>query len=586
MKVTDWMDSSGVCVGVTLREREGVVDLLAALQQKSGNTDNCRQLRRDIYYREEETSAAIGAGTAIFSVESKAVRRPLITAVTLTEGVDLDAPDGEKSRLIFLAAVPPGTGGDCAARLTVLLMNENLRDQLMEAADESTFFRLLEMAEEGSYTAGRDAGGEMPVILLLLTGAEEEEGKAAAQLQLAAGRLGFLLKTERPGGPAFSGEDLRSAAGILMLGDGAPSARFDGKPVRNITSSDGIYRPEHLLRTAAEAPVFYKKTTNRPARRGLSGWFLQTRVLLLPALTLAGGCFQLIGEGVALFSSSASAVFSAVGAGAFSLILPLISGLIAFRFARWPGLAAGLTCGVILGQTCGGVWAALAGGILAGAVMRRGECGLRHLPRFRRAAEWILAVLGVGLMGSLALAAGACASRLRGAAAQFFQQLQSPLNRGFLAATASGLDPAGPLQQGFSGQGTDAVANAAITAAVLAVALGVIIRLVFLREPQASEQMRTGGWTALPAALSGSMEGWLFFYAGDPFKTAVSAALGAGTAGLISAACGFEADRQGIFSLFFGTRSWALLLAVLGGGAMTALLLIFFEKMNRSVHMK
>ena len=62
MKLTDWMDEKGLCVGVTLKEKEGVIDILAALQQKCGNTERSKQLRREMFYREEEAPFAIGAG--------------------------------------------------------------------------------------------------------------------------------------------------------------------------------------------------------------------------------------------------------------------------------------------------------------------------------------------------------------------------------------------------------------------------------------------------------------------------------------------------------------------------------------------
>lgn len=273
MKLTEQMELKGICVGVTLKEKDGVIDILAALQQKCGNTEQPKQLKREIYYREEEASSAMGAGVAICNLKSSVVRRALITAITAPAGVDLDAPDGEAGKLIFLVVTPPDFSGDPATRLSVLLMNENLREQLIHAADEQTFLQLLKLAEEGEYAAAPQR--ETPLLLVVLDGRTEGAADAAAALQVAAGRTGRLLKIEVHGTEEevqpFSQEELQLAEGVILIGAGLGSERFNGKAILAASVTDGIHRPEHLLQEVKQAPIYYKPRV-RKKRRWWAGW--------------------------------------------------------------------------------------------------------------------------------------------------------------------------------------------------------------------------------------------------------------------------------------------------------------------------
>ncbi|MBQ8893330.1 MAG: PTS sugar transporter subunit IIA [Clostridia bacterium] len=274
MKISHQMELRGLCVGVTLKDREGIFDILAALQQKCGNTTEGKRLKKEVHERERQVPSAIAAGVAICAVNSSAVKKTLITAVTVPGGVDLDASDGEKSKLIFLVAAPPEAEGDAASRLAVLLMNENLREQLIHAADEEAFLQLLALAEKGEYAA---VPREEPALILAVF---DREGEGASALQLAAGRMGKLLRS----GQLFSPEELHEAAGILLIGEGHSLEPFEGKRVLTASHSDSIYRPEYLLRMVEQAPIYHRCVDHQ----GFWKRFFRFRVPLLYPLLLAG----------------------------------------------------------------------------------------------------------------------------------------------------------------------------------------------------------------------------------------------------------------------------------------------------------
>lgn len=562
MKLTDWMDEKGLCVGVTLNDKEGVVDILAALQQKCGNTQRSRELCREIYYREEQAPFAIGAGVAACFLRSELVNRPMVTAITVPGGVDLGAPDGEKSRLIFLAALPPEEGLDPTPRLTVLLMNENLREQLMEAADEKIFLRLLRLADDGDYPP---AMTEKQVLLLAVVDESLESAtEAASALQLAAGRTGVLLKMERQGKSLFSEQDLRDADGIFLIGKELLSDRFDGKPVLEIDLSDGIYRPEYLLRAVQQAPVYHKKISFH-YKKNLSDFYYRSNVPLLPLILLAGGLFLLVAElfGYFSFAPSLATAIRWIGERTLLLLLPRVSGMLGFRYARWPGLAAGLVGGAILEAVCGGVWAALLGGVLTAFLMGCAEKKIAGLPQKLRWLEWFAPVGGVAVVGGVAYLLGWVVHYLQKGYI-WLSSVDAIFLKGLFYGMGVGLDPGGPLYRAAISTAEDSSVLASVTAGSLALTFGV--SLFCLLERKRMDQIHyANGWTALPAGLSGYAKSYLVFFAGDPFRLAPCAAIGTGAAGLLAVSLHCQTTSIGFLGFLSCNRPGSLLFAVLCG---------------------
>ncbi len=263
MKINKRIRQEGICIGVTAKERKQVVEILAALQQKCGATDDYRGIMNAVLAREALLTSAIGAGVSIGEICHEGVKRESLTAVTLKGGVDYEAPDGVPVRLAFLVAIPPDAKSDLASRLSVLLMNEDLREQLMSAVDEETFLTFLQTTE-----AGKDlSAGEFPLILAVIDGRHDDSAKAAAVLQQTAGKWGYLLRVEFDergnSDGLFTTEELQEASAVLLMSGMRPDL-FDGKPLLRVGVTDGIYRPEHLLKHASEAPVYRKPASRNP----------------------------------------------------------------------------------------------------------------------------------------------------------------------------------------------------------------------------------------------------------------------------------------------------------------------------------
>ncbi|MBR6793224.1 MAG: PTS sugar transporter subunit IIA [Clostridia bacterium] len=584
MRLTEQMDEKGICVGVTLKGKDGIIDILAALQQKCGNTEDGKRLRREIYYREEEASFAIGAGVAVCFLRSTAIKRPLITAVTAPFGVDLGAPDGERCRLIFLAAAPSEENEDPTPALTVLLMHEDLREQLMEAADERTFLELLRMAEDGGYSEPSTPQKETPLILAVLDDKTESATEAAAQLQLAAGRTGVLLKIEKGDAPLFSDDDIQEAAGIIIIGEHDELDRFDGKAIQKISASDGIYRPEYILRSLENAPVYHKKIKLKLHKKGLQDWYYRSNVPLLPLILLSGGLLMFAGEILHCF-----AVLPSLGGGlrwlgerSLLLLIPRVCGMIGFRYLRWSGLAVGLIGGGVLELLCGGPWGALLGGVVTVFTVRWSERGVAYLPKKFHWLEWLSPVIGILAVSGLGLFLNVCYQWIHKGVI-YASGILDPLAKGLLFGAGIGMDPGGLLNRAVDAATPDPAVSAAMTASGLAISFGLTLYAILFYK-KIDKNHCANGWSALPAGLCGAVQSYLVFYAGDPFRVAISATCGGGAAGLLAVSLGCSCERGGVLEMVNSDHPILSFIAVLCGAILCCAMLFALSRRKLYPH--
>ena len=102
--------------------------------------------REEILKREANGTTAVGDGIAIPHAKCSAVKQPGLAAITVPEGVDYQALDGKPSNILFMIAAPDD--GDVhlevLSRLMTLLMDEQLRVQLLAAKTPEEFFTSID----------------------------------------------------------------------------------------------------------------------------------------------------------------------------------------------------------------------------------------------------------------------------------------------------------------------------------------------------------------------------------------------------------------------------------------------------------
>ena len=154
MRITDLLKPEGIRLGVRADGKSAAIDLLVSLQDQSGNLTDPAQYKSDILAREEQSTTAIGSGIAVPHAKSTAVSRPGLAAITVPDGVDYGAPDGQPSNLLFMIAAPK-EGGDVhlemLSRLMVLLMDDDFRASLLAAGSPAEFLSAIDAAEAEKY---------------------------------------------------------------------------------------------------------------------------------------------------------------------------------------------------------------------------------------------------------------------------------------------------------------------------------------------------------------------------------------------------------------------------------------------------
>ena len=147
MRITELLSKESIALGVKVDSKDAAIDYLVNLHDAAGNISDKKTYKEGILKREEEGSTAIGEGIAIPHSKNKAVKRPGLAAMTVPDGVDYDSLDGQPSNLFFMIAAPE-SGSDVhlevLSRLSMLLMDEDFRAELLKSADKDAFIEVVD----------------------------------------------------------------------------------------------------------------------------------------------------------------------------------------------------------------------------------------------------------------------------------------------------------------------------------------------------------------------------------------------------------------------------------------------------------
>ena len=252
MRIIDLLKPESVITGSQIKSKEEAIETLIDLHQKAGYLSDRAEYRKGILAREAEGTTAIGEGIAIPHAKSAAVRKAGLAAMTVPEGVDYQAPDGQPSKILFMIAAP--VDGDLhlevLSRLMTLLMDDKLRGELLAASDAKEFINAIDRKESERFpeeagqdsmesTAGGDNGGHYRILAVTAcpTGIAHTY-MAAEALEKKAAEMGYTIKVETNGSGGaknvLTPEEIDAADGIIIAADkNVEMVRFDGKPVQD-----------------------------------------------------------------------------------------------------------------------------------------------------------------------------------------------------------------------------------------------------------------------------------------------------------------------------------------------------------------
>ena len=272
MRIIDLITKDRILLGASAADKQDAIEKMVELQAKSGNLSDKEVYKQAILAREAMSSTAIEAGIAVPHAKSETVTAPSLCAMTLKEGVDYGAMDGQPSDLFFMIAAP--LNGDLhleiLSHLMVLLMDPQFLAALRGAKDEAEFISVIDRFETEKYGAAQEtkpqkSGYQVLAVTACPTGIAHTY-MAAEALEKAGKEMGISIKVETNGSGGvknkLTDEEIQNADGIIVAADkNVETARFAGKKVLFVPVSDGIHKAEQLIEQIerGNAPVYEHK---------------------------------------------------------------------------------------------------------------------------------------------------------------------------------------------------------------------------------------------------------------------------------------------------------------------------------------
>ncbi len=629
MKIVDLLKEQSIDLAVQVADKPAALDKLVALMAAGGNLADAAKYKSCVLAREAEGSTGIGEGIAIPHAKTDAVRTPGLAAMVVPQGVEFDSLDGEPAKLFFLIAAPDTEDNvhlDVLSRLSMLLMDDDFRAELLAAQDAKAFLQVIDkyeaakLAEEEGETAEAAEEPQQADERLVLAVTACPTGiahtyMAAEALQEMGAKLGVAMKVETNGSSGVKNKltaaDIAKAEGIIVAADkNVPVERFAGKPVIFVKVADGINKPKELIEEilGGNVPVYSGKGDGpAAAAEEAAGESLGRQIYkhlmngvshMLP-FVIGGGilialAFLLDMEyaGTAQFGSGTplAAFFKNIGGLAFGMMMPILAGYIAMSIGERPALMPGIVGGFIAASGGSGFFGALFAGFIAGYLIVALRKLLAALPDSLEGLKPILlypviGLLLVGVIMTYIINPPTAAFNQWLAAALAGMSTTSKILLGFVLGGMMSIDFGGPLNKAAYVFGTASLAAAdgsAVSSSIMAsVMIGGMVppvaialcTVLFKRKFTARE--RQSGLTNFIMGLSFITEGAIPFAASDPLRVIPACAIGSAVAGALSAAfgCSVPAPHGGAF-VFGVVQNWPMYFAALAAGSVLSAVLM------------
>lgn len=154
MSLLDLLETDCIELDLKAKTKNVILKEMTRLIARTGRILDSEKVLEDILAREEQISTGIGQGIAIPHARSTGVDKIAAGLGISKKGVDFKAVDGQAVYIIFLLVVPEnltdsGINIKILAKISRLLKNEYLRNQLRQAKDKDEILNLIRDGERG-----------------------------------------------------------------------------------------------------------------------------------------------------------------------------------------------------------------------------------------------------------------------------------------------------------------------------------------------------------------------------------------------------------------------------------------------------
>lgn len=443
---------------------------------------------------------------------------------------------------------------------------------------------------------------------------------AAEGVEQGAKALGYAVKVETQGSVGaqntLTAEEIAAAELVIIAADtNVDMSRFAGKRVYTTGTKGAIANGKALVEKALVAATVQgapaaggkrdlaaevaAEKAARAAQRSGPYKHLMTGVSYMLPFVVAGGLLIALAfalGGIYVYDDAhagtlGQALFT-IGKQAFSLMVPILAGFIAYSIADRPGIAPGAVGGVIAGAIGAGFLGGIVAGFLAGYVVlylnRYIKLG-RNLDGLKPVL--ILPLLGTTIVGLLMVyVLGEPVAAALTWLTDFLKGMQgaNAIVLGAIIGMMMAFDMGGPVNKAAYTFATGLIASqlyepmAAAMVAGMTPPLGLALATKLFADRFSADEHEAGNAAAV-LGISFITEGAIPFAAKDPFRVIPSLMAGSAVAGMISMAVGAQlrVPHGGIFVLPIPnavTNLGGYIVALIAGTIVTAALLRILKK--------
>lgn len=390
--ITTLTNQDLIKLSLSANSKEDVFKELIDVLYAQGRISDKAQFLADIKAREEQGNTGFEEGIALPHAKSSAVIKPAVVIGVHQQGIEYGADDGQPSKLFFMIASPDGGDNhhiEVLAELSSKLIEEGFIESFMNAQSEQEALELLLAKPEPSEI---ETNVEKQGFIIGVTGCPAGVAHtylAAEALEKGAAALGYDIKVETNGSIGVKNsptqEEIERADAIVVACDKqVDMARFAGKRVISTNVKAPIKDAQSLIKQALNAPSYQAEQapTNQSvaekasqARSDLYRYLMNGVSHMIPFVVTGGLLIALAlaigGEpsesGMAIPAGSMWNQILEVGVVAFTLMIPILAGYIAYAIADRPALTPGLIGGWIANN--GSFYGADAGTGFIGAII-------------------------------------------------------------------------------------------------------------------------------------------------------------------------------------------------------------------------
>lgn len=622
MKISELLRTNTISVDLKAKDKLDVINQLVDSLYNANLLNDKELYKKEVLRREELSSTGIGGGIGIPHGKTSAVKESALALGIFRDGVEFDSLDGEPVNIVFMIAAPESANNEhleTLSKLSILLMNDDFKNSLLNSKSAEEVFSLLDKYEEKDSAEEEnvltnDSSGEKYIIGVTAcpTGIAHTY-MAAESLTKTAQELGYKVKIETDGSTGVKNgltkDDIDKSDGIIVAADKKVEMdRFLGKPVVIVPVTHALKRPKELIEESLNNAPIYTDKKEETSIAGMLGTKNRTGVYkhlmngisnMLP-FVIGGGILIALSFVFGIHSADPNSsqynivayVLKTVGSKySFSLMVPVLAGFIGSSIADRPGFAPAMVGGFIAANTDAGFLGGLLAGFLGGYVVLLLKKMFNKFPESLAGLKPMLIypVLGILITGGLMLlfVAPPVAMLMHGA-----EHLLKTMGTGYLVllgAIVGGMmavDMGGPINKtaytfaiAMLASG-DSAPMAAVMIGGMVPPLVVALSSTFAKHKY-SKGERDAGKTAYVLGLSFITEGTIPFAAADPIRVIPACVVGSAIAGGLSMLfkITMPAPFGGIFVFpLVGGSALLYLLSLVIGSVVGAIILTIIKK--------